>query len=580
MVNIRPGRLAVAVALVASCVALGLSAPLVFDFEASELKLSNVAVFAAPRDGHEITAPVDIATQLRLHLKRGTIELDAPEGATASDAEALPRNGSAKLIIDGGAFQLAGAGGERRDSAPLTGPVATLIAAVRALNFDTLLIRRGVVDIVLPDGGMERLSDVFAEARASRGRSLTVRGTGRLRGREVAFDLSATMPSGEAAGSRVPVKLRLKSPLLDATFDGRVGASETLHMQGRMKLAMEDVRATARWLGAEWPSGPGLKKALIEGEFEWQKPALAFDKSTFRLDGNQATGTLTLSFAGKRPTLTGTLALQSLDLGPYFSENADNARIAGLLSWSSADKGSLSMPLGRSLDADIRASASRLQIGDLAFGRFAASLSLKEGRLLADIAEIGLEGGGRGSGQLTAVLESDPPQIAVRAKLEDIDAARASAALLGHIAVQGLCTIALDVTSEGESLAELVDAVRGKLVLNLVEGGRLGIDVKALREAARKGELAGWGSAARGQTSVENLEARLRVDKGIVASELVEATAGSNLLRAIGTISLRSRQMDLRLLLDAIPETAEKEIPSDVLVFRGPWTAPSITVER
>ena len=95
MQNIRPGRLAAAVALVALFVAFGLSAPLVFDPDSSAFKLPGGAVFAAPHDGHEIKAPVTLAPILRLRLNSGTIALDSPEGE-ATDLGALratvPRN--------------------------------------------------------------------------------------------------------------------------------------------------------------------------------------------------------------------------------------------------------------------------------------------------------------------------------------------------------------------------------------------------------------------------------------------------------------------------------------------------------
>src|SRR5690606_25198990 len=211
-----------------------------------------------------------------------------------------------------------------------------------------------------------------------------------------------------------------------------------------IELGMEDVRKTARWLGAAWPSGLGLKNAAVSGDLDWQKPGLAFDKATFRLDGNEATGTLTLSFAGERPALTGTLDMQSLDLSPYIPDPIEGLTFSELLARARADQSSLSMPLAHSLDADVRLSAAQLLVGGMTFGRFAASLSLKKGQLLADIAEIGIDGTGRASGQLTATLARDPLQIGMRARLEDIDAARASMALIGQSHVQGLSTIAMD----------------------------------------------------------------------------------------------------------------------------------------
>lgn len=573
MLKIKPGRLLVAAAVGLACAVLGLSAPLVVDFGSNEFSLSHVAVFAAPRDGHEITSPVDIIPVLRVRLVRGNIALDR---TSAAGADALPTDGSAKLVLDDAVFQIAGAGSSE---VLLPGdPAAPFVNAVRALNFEAFVIRRGTIKLVLPDGRVETLGNVTAEVTNRRG-NITLRGSGNLRGESLSFDLNAPAAvDTKAAGSRLPMKLRVKSSHLEVTFDGRVGASDVLQLQGRMDLAMSNVRQTARWLGAPWPSGSGLQNASIKGDFDWQGQALSFDKATFRMDGNEATGTLALSFGGQRPALTGTLALQTLDLSPYVSKSSDGL-IAALLTWVRSDDDLRAAPIGRHLDADIRASAARVLAGGMEFGRFAASISLKQGRLLADVAEIGVDGG-RASGQLTADFGDGQPQLAVRGRLEDIDASRATTALLGHSAVQGLSTITADVSAAGSSVPDLLSALRGKVTLSLNEGGKLGIDVKSLLDAAHKGGVDGWQKATRGQTSVDGLEAKLRLDKGIVASELVEATVGDSLLRAIGTVSLKSRQMDLRVLLDSAPEAARRDLPRDVLVFRGPWSAPSIVVER
>ncbi len=579
MQNIRPGRLVAAAAFVLPCIAFGLSAPLVFDFDfdANEFKLSNVAVHAAARGGHEISAPVDLVPALRIRLERGTIAVDHASGKrVADDSDTLPRDGSAKLVIDDGVFQVAGS--EPVEGEAQVGPAAPLLEAVKALNFEALAIRRSTVRLALPDGRLETLTGVTGEIMTNRRTGIIVRGSGTFRGQTVAFDLATPAAFDLQSGSRVPMKLRLKSPLLDIAFDGRVGASEALHLQGRMDLAMANVRQTARWLGASWPLGAGLRDASIKGEFEWQGQVISFDRAAFKMDGNAATGTLALSFAGPRPALTGTLALKSLDLSPYVHSKPDG-HVAAFLAWALSEDGSLAAPIGRLLDADIRLSAGDLRAGSMEFGRFAASLSLKKGRLLADVVEISVDGG-RASGQVTADFGTDQPQLAIRGRLEDIDASRATTALLGHSALQGLSTITVDITSAGDSIPELMNALKGKVAFSLQEGGKIGIDVKSLLDAAQKGKLEGWEAVTRGQTLVDGLEAKLRVDKGIVASELVEATAGSSLLRAIGTVSLPSRQLDMRLLLDAVPEATKANIPNDVLVFRGPLSAPSITVER
>lgn len=583
MQNISPGRLVLAVALVLSCVVIGLSAPLVFEFDANEFKLSNVAVFAAARDGHEILAPVDIIPRLRTQLERGTIGLTPFQGNGAKQGQALdsgvPKDGSARLLIDGGVFRIGGKAAQSSEAADAE--AAQLVEALRKLNFQSAAIRNSTVEIAMPDGRIETLTSVAAEVQANRRSSVTIRGTGNLRGQEVSFELSAHPVLDGSTAASLPLKLRVKAPLLDVSFDGRVSVSDALDLQGRVEAAMSDLRGVARWFGARWPSGPGLQSATIKGDFDWQGPALAFDQATFRMDGNEATGTLALSFTGENPAFTGTLAMQSLDLTPYLSAGGDGDQLSALLAWARSNEGDLSEYLATQVDADLRVSAGRLSVGQWSFGRFAASLSLKKGRVLADVAEIGIDSG-RASGQLTADLSRSLPQVSIRAKLEDIDAANASMALLGHSAVHGLSNIAVDLAAEGQTVSELVKGAHGKVNLSLYEGGRLGIDVKGLvAAAAQNGGVEGWGTAIRGQTTVDDLEAKFRVDKGIMASELVEAKLGDSMLKAVGTISLQSRQVDLRLLMDALPEkAAENKAAREVLVFRGPWAAPSITLER
>lgn len=577
MQNIRPGRLFLAVALVVSCVALGISAPLVFNFDAREIRLSNVAVFAAAREAEQILVPTEITPALRVSVEGGTIDLDPQQKARVRPDAAILQDGTARLIIDGGNFRIGSK--EKLQTAGAVGGAALFTDAIRALNFQSLAIRNSSVEITLPDGHSQKLENVTAEVLASRRNNVTIRGTGNLRGQEVAFDISAPSVLGGEATASLPMKLRLKSPLIDMFFDGQVAIADTLGLQGRIEVLTSNLRDLARWFGAEWASGPGLKNADIRGDLSWQGPSMAFDKATFRMDGNDATGTLTLNMTGDRPAVTGTLAMKSLDLTPYFADAGQGDLLSNFLDWARTDQTDISNYLSAPINADLRLSAAQLSVGQWKLGRFAASLSIKNGRILADVAELGVDNG-RASGQLTADLSGSLPHVGIRVKLEDFDAANASMVLLGRTAVHGLSNIAIDLTGDGQSVSELVNGARGKVTFHLNEGGRLGIDVKELLAAAQEGGVEGWNNALQGQTSVEGLEAKFRIDKGIMASEQVEVRSGGNLLKAMGTISLQSQQLDLRLLMDALPEAAAKKTEPDVLVLRGPWTAPSIFVER
>ncbi len=100
----------------------------------------------------------------------------------------------------------------------------------------------------------------------------------------------------------------------------------------------------ARWLGANWPSGPGLGEFTAKGLLTWGDDTISFEDAQFTLDGNASTGGLSLKFAPKRPSLEGTLAFDSLNIGPYFPERDESpgARQDGGLSFARALAGALS----------------------------------------------------------------------------------------------------------------------------------------------------------------------------------------------------------------------------------------------
>lgn len=582
MPHIRPGRLPTVIFTAGSLLVLIACVGLIFEFGASEFRLPRTAVLAAPAASYEITSPIEIGQGTGVRIESGTIQLAQPPGSRqpAAAPQALPEDGSASLIIDDGVFRIAGSSlSEKADPVMLMAP---LVDVLHRLNFERLAIRRSTARVTLPSGHAETLTNVNADIIARRKSSLSIRGTGTLRGQEISFDVSGPSLLDRRAGASRAMKAIIKSQLLQISFDGRLGASDVLRLQGQADVTVNNLRKTARWLGAPWPVGPGLQEMRVSGEIDWQAPALAFDKTTFQIDGNEATGTMALAFGGARPNLTGTLAFKSLDLTKYFAQEI-KGQFASLLPWLGANDSEFPLPMGRQLDADVRISASQVVLPGIETGRFAASVSLKGGRLLADIAEFSIDTG-QGSGQITANFMDPTPQVSVRGKLEGIEAARASTLLMGHSALQGPSTISVDLSARGDSGAELLGGLRGKATLSLREGGRVGIDVKSLMSAAQKTKLEGWDVATKGQTTIDGLEAKLRIDHGVIASELIEARSGESLLKAFGTVNLASRQIDLRVLLDGPPTSAARvdagAVPKDILVFRGPLSAPSIQVER
>jgi AsmA protein len=562
------------------CLVFGLAPLVLLNLGSRDLALSGSPVFAAPHDSFAVRSPLRLGHNPSITLDRGTLFLVDRSGrpSAGSSDPALLASGAARLVIDGGVFRVGGGRNAAAES-PASSQVATsrLLEALTALNYETLSIQRSTLMIALPDGRTETLTDVSAEILPNRKDSLAATGTGNLRGQTVSFDAAVRNLVDRTVAQGSHLTLHLKSAFVEIVFEGRVAGTDSLQLDGQCEVTAADLRQTARWLGAPWPSGPGLGSVKIKGQLDWHDAALAFDRSVFAMDGNEATGVLTLRFASVRPSVTGTLALKALDLTGYLAGQSGLQRLASL-SWTWLANGEISMPLSKHFDADVRISADQVVAGDVKFGRSAAAISLQDGQLLADIAELDLDGG-RGSGQLAADLTGARPKLTMRGKLDGVDAGRATSVMFGRPALQGTATVVADLTATGERVSELLETVSGKLAIGLSAGGRLGFDLRSLMGAVQKQEIEGWNVAMRGQTSIDQLDARLLVHNGVIWSDQVRASAGDSVLAATGSVDLPTSRLDVRVLFGSAPLSPVRDAAaggSEVLLFQGPWARPAI----
>lgn len=286
-----------------------------------------------------------------------------------------------------------------------------------------------------------------------------------------------------------------------------------------------------------------------------------------------------LNLAGERPLIDATLAFQALDLTPY----ADAARAQSFLfdrqtaTWSLFD---LSFPLVRHVDADLRISAPKVILKGYGLGRGAATIAVRSGKLLADIAELELFGGKLGA-QITANADEIVPHYALRGRVENFEAGSAASLLFGSAALSGRALLTVEIEGAGQTPAEVVRRLSGKATLAMPEGGRLAMDVKALRTAARANGPPGWAALAKGQTNLELLEARALIRSGVLTTELVQARSGAMGLTASGRVDLAARTLDLNLWMKSSVPTDRPLKLSDMagaegVTMRGPWSEPFV----
>ena len=545
----------------------------------SDEPFSGYAVMASPRDMHVITAPIRLSDAPDLTLNRGTLYADG------NVALGTPIS---RFVLDGPVFYLNASG--LRTSASgfeaayrlrcIDSLAPLLVDQLTAMGFDALTLRRGTLYVTAADGSWETISDIQAELTGRRKGQVSGRGSFTIRGQRLAFDATLAPGTEKRNPPRWPTKLTLKGDLLEASFEGHLDVAESLQLSGQAELSTPSVRRGARWFGVPVPSSEGLNAATIKGQINWARHTLAFEDAKVTLDGNEASGALVLHVGGDRPLIDGTLAFNALGsdalrgggalaivpvrpadgvvvgLRPVVPPHpAFRCRLAHLGA-EGCRQGPWARPRRRHHHRARRASCSPTS----------PSSSCYSGK-------VGV--------QVTVNANELVPRYTLRGKVENFEAGSAGTALFGAAVLTGRSTLSLDLAAAGQTPAELVRGLSGKVALTMAEGGRVGLDIKALRAAAKADGPPGWGPLAKGQTGLEQVEARALVRDGVLITETVQARSGAVGLGASGRVDLAERTLDLHLSVKPNVPADRPLKPTDMAAaeavrVRGFWQEPFV----
>ena len=568
-------RLTTLVLATVACLLLALLAPILFARRAVDEPFAGSSVMASPRDLHVVTTPVRLSEAPDLILNRGVLYADG--NATAGMQ-------TSRFVLDAPVFTLNASGfraaGVSFESGPMSAAFAPLVEQLTLMGFDTLAVQRGTAHITSQDGTTETISDIDAELTGRRKGVIGARGSMKVRGQRLTFDGMLAQVADKTTPLRWPAKLSVKGELLDASFDGQLDVAEDLQITGQAEISTPSIRRAARWFGVPIPTAAGLNAAAFKGQFTWARRSLSVEDAKITLDGNEASGALALNVAGERPLIDGTLAFNAIDLTPYREAMRSQSFVFERLtsSWSEFD---LSFPTIKYFDADLRISAPKIAMSGFGFGRGAAAITVRSGKMIADIAELELAAGARASAQVAIDTNDGSPTYSLRGRVENFEAGQASAAVFGATVLAGRSTLVLDVASHGETPAQVMRRLSGKASLAMPEGGRLALDIKALRGAVTAEASSGWGALGKGQTSLEQVEARAMLRDGVLFADVVRGAAGSIGLGAVGQVDIVDGRLDLNIAVKPNvptdrPLTSADLAGGETVSLRGSWQEPVV----
>jgi AsmA protein len=579
------------------CLVVLISAPYLIDGRSHEFGLRGAAVYAASRDSYSLSSPIQLLSAPKIALESGTLSMPPNRTGLARSGEMLAMlitGKSARMMLDGATFSVDFTSAEATSSAFAQGGIAPLVSAFQKLQFDALAVRDSALRVRTADGAVLLLDHLNADVTAKPDGAARAAGSFVFRGETVTFD-TALGTTADSGGAR-PISATVQSGLLNAKLDGAFMLGESPRVTSQQaEINIPNLRRAARWFGVPWRDGSGFEDVHLKGQLEWTNRTVAFQKAVVQMDGNEGSGTLSVNFAGARPALDGTLALKTFDLSKYFAKPAatgtdaqaaasDTASVLDVIRQSD----NLEFALLKIIDADLRLSSDSVTLPGTSIGRSAATLSVRSGKMLADIAELEIDDGTKAGGQLRIDTNGFRPAFEVRGKLEALDVGRAAQLVFGHPTVQGHGDVTVDISAAGSDGETLLNSLNGKLCVTLDEGGLLGIDVNKLVAAVNDKESPSvWRAASAGAISVDKLDAKFILAKGTIRTESAEAQSGGRTMKAQGAIDLPRRSIDMELAIgdtpvaDPVQDTgsvpdAKLVRTREVIDMRGPWSEPVV----
>lgn len=386
-----------------------------------------------------------------------------------------------------------------------------------------------------------------------------LRGDFSLEGEPVQFDVALASLRGFLEGARTDAEARIESAVLDAAFDGAFLESPDVEFAGRLELGLPDLQRLAALAGSPLPDGEIFRLFEAQGQVAGSPSRVAFSGAQLRFDDIEAEGDFTAELDRRRPLLTGSLSLETLDVTPYAA--SESARDGGAPAQPSGEGGEWSdepvdLSVLRALDARLDLTAGRLIYGAIEASDAALTAVLEDGRLQADLTSFRLYDGA-GTARLVADARSATPSYVMTARFDALQALPFLSAAAGFDRLSGLGGLSLDVTSQGASPRAIIEALNGQGRFQFADGAIRGINVarviRGVQQALETGQLpAGFGQDQ--ETDFSSLGGTIDITDGIASNPDLQLL--SPLVRVLGEgrVNLAEQRIDYRLSPRAVAD--------------------------
>lgn len=357
----------------------------------------------------------------------------------------------------------------------------------------------------------------------------------------------------------------------DLVFRGTAVLAPDVQLEGDLDFQAGSLRNVLDLLGGDVDRGPGLKSASVRGKLQLVNKAASLSDARLSLDGNTAEGTLGLDFSAPVPTVRGTFAMDTLDLNTYWRTSLRPEEAAPLLLDREIDTDEL-----HRVALDIRFSASRVLLSEMALGRTAGTVTSRDNSFVVGIAETEIYNG-RASGTVQVTSREHGTEWQTTGAFEEVDVQPLFQSLARLEQIQGRGSMRFNAVGTGASLREVMATLDGEVAVD-VPGGRIsGLDAQALAGALAAGRLEDLATVGGGESSFQALSAHATIEDGVAGVDRFLLEAGALAIGGEGRVWLPQGEMDgsAELRLTDVPDGTDA-IAMMPLAVRGTLAEPRI----
>lgn len=593
---------------IGALLALAAAAVIALPFVAStQLVRDRIALELSALSGYEVRigAPPDIEVwpSFRAILMDVTLRpWNTPDGAPVLAAERVEFNLSALAALRGGVeFSSArltrptlvvarGPAGLYLPAKPGGGRMADAIDAARAVvaakpeapntadlpanPFGTIEVSDGRVIALAGASQDEIVTGLTGQLTwAALNRAATLSAKGIWRGEAASLEVSSPAPLLLLAGASAPLKFALTAAPATAGFDGTLALGDKPFFQGQATVSAPSLRRVLEWSRSDVTTGATIGSIAVSSRLTGDAARVKFENTEITLDGNPGMGALELSLTEKVPTISGTLAFDTLDL---------RSLLSAFMPLDPAGNMTREIDAGfaNRIDLDLRLSAGHATAGSIAMDDVAATAQVKGGLAAFDISDATAFGGTIQAG-VRFDRKAEGTQVELRLLSSDIEGgAFGTAAGMSRLVPIGKGTISVILKGPGKAWDQFLDKADGSISANFGAGALTGLDIDAFLKRAAQGGFFPLAEISPNSLPITGMEVKATVTSGVMKLDRAEVKSAQRRIVLSGIMPFAGRGLALSGIVAPTKPSDDPAVPvrNEAAFFvGGTWNAPFIS---